>query len=176
MSAIDPTKPTAGEALTQDVRNNFATAATEITNLQANLGVVQGNVVALSQQVTALQASLVGYGVWNWQATPLDTTSGIVTGGIGINNTDETTATTLFVSYNDVNGTNYWSQLGVMVPGDGFILTAGGDIIRYTVTAGQSDMGSYFTFPVAFITGAGWEPSGGTPLNVQMLFAAKPNP
>lgn len=33
-SAIDPTKPTAGNALTQDVRDNFQTAADEISALQ----------------------------------------------------------------------------------------------------------------------------------------------
>jgi len=35
MSAIDPTKPTAGIATTQSVRDNFATAKTEIEVLQA---------------------------------------------------------------------------------------------------------------------------------------------
>jgi hypothetical protein len=34
VSNIDPTKPTAGQAFTQDVRNNFATAAAEIGALQ----------------------------------------------------------------------------------------------------------------------------------------------
>jgi hypothetical protein len=52
-SAIDPTKPTTGIAYTQDVRNNFNTAANEITALQAALATAQADIQALKDRTVA---------------------------------------------------------------------------------------------------------------------------
>ena len=51
-SAIDPTKPAEGNAYTADVRANFSTASSEISDLQTQ-------VATLQNQITALQADIV---------------------------------------------------------------------------------------------------------------------
>ena len=67
-SLIDPTKPTSGQALTADVRANFATAQTEISALQATAGsgvVVDKNVDPLglfTQPAAVNRSTLAGAG------------------------------------------------------------------------------------------------------------------
>jgi cell division protein FtsB len=55
-SAVDPTKPTAGAALTADVRSNFQAAHDEIEALQARVTTLETNVTDLQNRVTALEA------------------------------------------------------------------------------------------------------------------------
>lgn len=56
-SAIDPTKPTAGDALTADVRANFQTAATEISILQDQITTLQDQIASLQTAIGALQTT-----------------------------------------------------------------------------------------------------------------------
>lgn len=49
-SSIDATKPTAGAALTADVRNNFSAAKTEIEALQAAVASIAGSVIGARYQ------------------------------------------------------------------------------------------------------------------------------
>ena len=75
-SNIDITKPTAGQAFTVDVRDNFSTAASEITALQTALATAQNDIATLkARQQTA--ASLIS-------ASPPNTAStAFVIAGIG---------------------------------------------------------------------------------------------
>jgi hypothetical protein len=57
-SAIDPSKPTAGDALTQDVRDNFATAAQEISGLQTTVADLQATVQDQYDTITQLQSDV----------------------------------------------------------------------------------------------------------------------
>jgi hypothetical protein len=57
-SAIDPSKPTEGEALTADVRQNFQIAADEISNLQTTVAALQATVQDNYDAITALQATV----------------------------------------------------------------------------------------------------------------------
>lgn len=63
-SAIDPSKPTEGNAFTADVRTNFATAQAEITDLQAAVADLQlesdweSAVANLQSQIDAINAQI----------------------------------------------------------------------------------------------------------------------
>lgn len=53
-SQIDATKPTEGQAYTNDVRTNFAIARDEISNLQGASAIDEANIATLQQQVADL--------------------------------------------------------------------------------------------------------------------------
>lgn len=53
-SQIDATKPTSGQAYTDDVRTNFAIARDEISNLQGASAIDEANIATLQQQVADL--------------------------------------------------------------------------------------------------------------------------
>lgn len=55
-SQIDATKPTEGQAYTNDVRTNFAIARDEISNLQGASAIDEANIATLQQQVADLLA------------------------------------------------------------------------------------------------------------------------
>lgn len=57
-SQIDATKPTEGQAYTNDVRTNFAIARDEISNLQGASAIDEGNIAALQTQVATLQTQV----------------------------------------------------------------------------------------------------------------------
>lgn len=59
-SSIDATKPTAGAALTADVRNNFSAAKTEIEALQAAVATLAPKGAATSSGLTMSAARLLG--------------------------------------------------------------------------------------------------------------------
>jgi predicted nucleic acid-binding Zn-ribbon protein len=56
-SQIDATKPTEGQAYTNDVRTNFAIARDEISNLQGASAIDEANIATLQQQVLTLQTN-----------------------------------------------------------------------------------------------------------------------
>ena len=57
-SAIDPTKPAEGNAYTADVRANFTTASSEISDLQNQVATALSNITTLQNQITALQSDI----------------------------------------------------------------------------------------------------------------------
>jgi hypothetical protein len=76
-SAIDPTKPTTGIAYTQDVRDNFNTAANEIGALQAALATAQADIQALKARTMVAASSQT-------PNPPNTTSTAFVTAGIDI--------------------------------------------------------------------------------------------
>jgi hypothetical protein len=76
-SAIDPGKPTEGQALTADVRSNFAAAQSEISDLQSAVTALQNTVATLKAR-SQIAATLI-------TANPPNTNStAFVTAGIGV--------------------------------------------------------------------------------------------
>ena len=57
-SQIDPTHPAEGQAMTAAVRNNFAAAYNEISDLQGRVGVLEGDESDYSQDISDLQAQV----------------------------------------------------------------------------------------------------------------------
>lgn len=55
-SAIDPTKPAEGNAYTADVRANFSTASSEISDLQTQVATLQNQITALQSDIAILKS------------------------------------------------------------------------------------------------------------------------
>jgi microcystin-dependent protein len=84
-SQIDPLKPTTGQALTQDVRDNFGFAHNEISALQATQANQAGDI---SQNAGDIDALETGQGVQDGRITQNETDIGTNASNIGTNATD----------------------------------------------------------------------------------------
>lgn len=101
-SLIDITKPATGEASTQDVRDNFATAAGEISSLQESVGAAQQTgSLTIGVAPTSMLIS-VGEGAPTGATPGFDKIGSLYTDATG------TVGTALYVS----GGDGTWAVLG----------------------------------------------------------------
>jgi hypothetical protein len=100
-SAIDVSKPQAGEAYTQDVRDNFAAAAAEIGALQESIGGLATGIMTIG---TAPQSMVISVGV----GAPGSATPGFDQQGSQYVDSQGPLGTVLYMS----NGDGTWTSLG----------------------------------------------------------------
>jgi len=148
-SAIDPTKPTAGEALTADVRQNFATAASEITDAQNRLSTAEGTLTTVQAQAGVIGGSWTYRQLPNWFVAPYSM--------IGFDNDDLTQATNFKASQHDSNGVDFSYMFGNLQPGDRVLIRETDQVtgtvysgVRATIAASPPtiDGNGFWLFPI----------------------------
>lgn len=148
-SNIDPTKPTAGTALTADVRANFAHAKGEIEDLQSGSGIF-----ALSWSVlTGTPTTLSGYGITDAVAS---STKGQANGVAELDGSGKVPASQMTVSAVEYKGT--WNA-DTNTPDIGASSPQQGDLYRVT-TAGTTSLSGIDDWEVgdlAVFNGTSWD-------------------
>jgi len=114
-------------------------------------------------------------GNWNWTTS----TTAPAAKYVGINTAAWNTATQVNISKTNGANSDTSNVLASFVPGDVIYLQDTADATkwgRYSVTAGGTDQGTYYSFPVTYVSSAGTPPANNRNTTVQVTSAPVPGP